>query len=250
MKEAAELFELAPEEIAIGLTFREGGGKLRIEHLLKPPTLADWLAYDQAYQLAHETDERGWEVWANRSAEAAEILWDRLALTVQGYWADGLPDDWKEKIPVDHKIPAVNAFLEVIGGAGTDGAAEWREGERAVYLSAKRGKTLCEPLIHRFRRPSASDKIRWERIHSGAFLVEHGSFRRSTLPARLADQVRIYDELILGAEGYAARGEPLTGPEACRRLMDAWHKRVATLQLFNPQEPHDSDDESAAPEAA
>ena len=67
---------------------------------------------------------------------------------------------------------------------------------------------------------------------------------------RLPALVRLYDELILRAEGYCANGHPSSslGVNSLREFMDAWHKRVAVQTLFgemapeSPQPAHATED--------
>jgi hypothetical protein len=46
---------------------------------------------------------------------------------------------------------------------------------------------------------------------------------------------KLYDELIVGAEGYSFNGAPLTTPDEIRREMDMSHKVMAAQEIFQPQ---------------
>ena len=59
-----------------------------------------------------------------------------------------------------------------------------------------------------------------------------GRTPRTLLPPRLPALTRLYDQLILGVEGYTLRGRPLASSLDAVQSMDAWHKRVAVEALF------------------
>ena len=97
--------ELAPAELFIPLKVTLGNQTYRVRHRLRPPSADDWFAYDAALAMAiEELPARNFdrevglhadlpaETLAEasyklelRSVEAAALLWDRLALGVEGY---------------------------------------------------------------------------------------------------------------------------------------------------------------------
>jgi hypothetical protein len=78
-------FELQPAEIAIPITFREGGRKFRVTHRFRPPQFSDWLEYELKLNRSVEI-VGGHTRFDQERAEAAEVIWNRIALDVHGYF--------------------------------------------------------------------------------------------------------------------------------------------------------------------
>ena len=87
-------FELAPAELAVPLKAAHAGRTYRLVHKLRPPAHGDWVAYEAALHLSVEElnstgrDSEPRYRFDGRNSEAAQLLWDRLAVAVEGY---GLP---------------------------------------------------------------------------------------------------------------------------------------------------------------
>lgn len=77
-------FELRPAEIPTPITFREGGRKFRVVHVFRVPTFEDWLEYELGLQRSAEIVGDATRL-DRREAEAAETIWNRVVLRVEGY---------------------------------------------------------------------------------------------------------------------------------------------------------------------
>ena len=254
----AKLLELAPAEIAIPLKVIHAGRTYRLCHLLRPPTAADWFAYEAALEMAVEelppagdSDEPCFRLQV-RSSDAALELWNRLARRVEGYDLPaaslrqaGLPAetdaDWRALIPLAHKEAAVNALSLVAPvqasaaaapGISPNGHFPLLANETAIVLEAIVAGVAYPRLVHRFHPPSVDAERAYRRLLAETLIVRGSRTPRTLLPARLPGLVRLYDQLIVGIEGYSLNGQPLTDPHQVVRAMDAWHKRVAVQALF------------------
>ena len=280
VKNERRLLELALAEITIPLKVTEAGRTYRLRHTLRPPSAADWFAYEAALGMAVEelppgadSEEPCYRLQV-RSSEAALLLWERLALRVEGYeepsgvethslQAAGsarlpaenagsplrseklCPDgkfDWRALIPLAHKEAAISALTLVAPARPRLFEADIDEEsnppypllaeERRVVLEAVAAGVAYPQLVHRFRPPSVEAERAYRRLVSETLLVRGARTPRTLLPARLPALVRLYDELILGVEGYGLNGEPLASSVQVIQHMDAWHKRIAVQALF------------------
>lgn len=239
----SKLFELAPEEIAVPLQVSQAGRVYRVEHRLRPPAAADWLGYEAALQLALEelppepdAAAPGYRLTA-RTTDAALALWAGLVRRVEGYGELPPSDGWQELIPLAHKEAAVRALTlvapaEAAGEDSSNGFFPLNGGEVAVELEAARDGRAYPRLVHRFRSPTVGDEKTYRRLLAESLIVRGSRTPRALLPARLPGLIRLYDRLILGVEGYARGGQPLTASREAVEHMDAWHKRAAVQALF------------------
>lgn len=227
----AQYFELAPAGIDVRLKTREGA----FTHVLRPPKLEDWLAYDAALEPSFEKTARDggvFERFTQRLAEAAAELWGRIVERVEGYGEDG-----REAVPDAHKEAAIAAAFAAVMPAELASPGRFARSETRVALAVSRGSEYHPQLVHRFRRPAAADRSRWRRMNAGLLHVQEpdgqgGILTRSVTPPHLADQVQFYDEFILGVEGYAVGGKPELSLDEIKKWMDAQHKRVAISECF------------------
>lgn len=247
-RDNAKLFELVPEEIFVPLKVTHAGHTYRVSHCLRPPAPADWYAYEAALEPAVEElppDAAGGEPsyrLALRASDAALELWARLIRRVEGYAAPAPAEaDWADLIPLAHKEASVRALTLVAPAladvAGPNGFFPLAAEEVRVTLEAAAGGAAYPRLVHRFRAPSVEAERRYRRLLADNFIVRGSRASRTLLPPRLPALVRLYDQLILGVEGYAFRGQPLASSLDAIQNMDAWHKRVAVEALFGTPAP-------------
>ena len=242
VRDNAKLFELAPEEILVPLKVTHAGRTYRVSHCLRPPAPADWYAYEAALEPAVEElppDAAGGEPsyrLALRASDAALELWGRLIGRVEGY---ALPpgEEWRELIPLAHKEASVRALTLVAptrpeAATGSNGFFPLAAEEGRVTLEAAAGGAAYPQLVHRFRAPSVEAERRYRRLLADNFIVRGSRAPRTLLPPRLPTLVRLYDQLILGVEGYSIKGQPPASRDQLLEHMDAWHKRVAVEALF------------------
>jgi hypothetical protein len=259
-EQKAKLLELAPAELAIPLKVSRAGRSYRLRHILRPPSAADWIAYEAALEMAVEelpaagsadepdSGEPGFKLHV-RSSDAALALWSRLALRVEGYdlpadpssaQPDSETTDWRALIPLAHKEAAVNA-LTLVAPAQLAARASDDSADHFFPLAAEEAPVLLEAivagvayphLLHRFRPPTVEAERAYRRLLAETLIVRGSRTPRTLLPPRLPGLIRLYDQLILGVEGYALNGKPLADAGQAVQHMDAWHKRVAVQTLF------------------
>jgi hypothetical protein len=233
-----KLFELAPAEVVVPLQVTQAGHSYRVCHRLRPPAAEDWYVYEAALQPAVEelgdADEPSFRL-VLRASEAALDLWARLIRRVEGY---ALPpgDEWQGLIPLAHKEAAVRALTLVAparaDASGGNGFFPLAAEEVRVVLEAAANGAAYPRLAHRFRPPTVEAERRYRRLLADNFLVRGGRALRTLLPPRLPALTRLYDQLILGVEGYAINNQPPASRDQLLEHMDAWHKRVAVEALF------------------
>jgi len=149
---------------------------------------------------------------------------------------------WCQLIPLAHKEASVRALTLVAPArpdavAAPNGFFPLAAEEVRVTLEAAAGGAAYPRLVHRFRAPSVEAERRYRRLLADNFIVRGSRAPRTLLPPRLPALVRLYDQLILGVEGYALNGQALCAAEPIVQHMDAWHKRVAVEALFGTPAP-------------
>lgn len=257
MKTTSQL-ELAPPELAVSLKVTHTGRAYRVAHRLRPPQPEDWFAYEAALRMAVEelppapaesspvapatggrAEEQGGEEQRYRfdvhSSDAALTLWNRLALSVEGYQYPA--DDWRELIPLAHREAVVRSLTLVApaeppGDEAAAGLFPLATEQVAIVLEAARAGQAYPQLVHTFRPPAVEDERRYRRLMAESLIVGGTRNPRTLLPPRLPALCRLYDSLVLSVEGYTVNGAVEFGREALLRHMDAWHKRAAVQALF------------------
>jgi hypothetical protein len=238
------MFELTPSKIECPIVFREGGRKFSVVHTVRTPTFEDWSEYETRLNRAVEI-EGGNTVFTRERAEAAEAVWDRVIISVHGYrvgehdeqLAEAFPSGWREKVPLFHKMAAIELLAQVFsaepGGEEDDEAAGYRfdPDHITIHLAAGRDGVEHPDLVHVLKRPTARQQKDFSRVLSSAVYVRGSRTEKSLLPSRLREAVRFYDELIESVRGYAVSGAPPTREETVR-AMDALHKQAAVQSLF------------------
>lgn len=259
-------FELRPAEIPAPITFREGGRKFQVRHILRPPEFDDWLEYENRLNRSVEIVGNTTRLDRDR-AEAAEAVWDRTIVRVEGYKllqspmhrfpppqepadqgeqceAEGaidlheaFPEGWHGKVPLFHKMAAIELLAQVFVAEPEqlEGLYCFDPQQMEVHLVAARGGEERDGLVHVLRRPTARQQKEFSRIVSTAIYVRGSRTGKSLLPSRLRELSRFYDELLMDVRGYALNGAPATRQDALRH-MDALHKQTAVSALFAPEE--------------
>lgn len=235
------LFPLNLEEIRCVIKISE---RVKVTHVVKPPKLDDWLAFEAALQISREVQDGMIRV-DDRSPEAAEALWNRVALRVESYRVNGvdmmtIEGDWKKLVPVPHKALAAGLLAQVFVGdddaAATDNVEEadldlpfdFNPESVTVQLVAGRNGVEFRALAHAFRRPESKHFVRFSRATARAMFVRGSKTSRSLQVSDLKSICALYDELVISTSGYSDNGD--------KRLMDAMHKKAATMALFAPVE--------------
>jgi len=239
-----KLLELAPGELAIPLKVTQAGHTYRLRHVLRPPTADDWCAYEAALEptveeLADDAGEPCYRLRV-RSTDAALQLWERLVTHVDGY---DLREDLtlsKASIPLAHKEAAIRALTLVAPATppmttdseSSNGFYPLVADEFPVILEAVVAGVAYPRLVHAFRPPTVEAERTYRRLLAETLTVRGSRAPRTLIPARLPALVRLYDSLILRAEGYSVNLQPLASSSLAIQHMDAWHKRIAVQALF------------------
>ena len=103
-------------EERIKLVAEKGGVEYALFHVLRQPTATELRAYSKRRS---EVNLRRRKVsMKNSPAEIDEWLWNQVAVNVEGYTIDGVAldssrADWKDHVPLLHKVEAVTALSDV-----------------------------------------------------------------------------------------------------------------------------------------
>lgn len=106
----------ASGEERIKLVAERGGVEHTLVHVLGQPTASELRTYSR---MRSEVEVRRRRASLKHSpAEADEWLWSQIAVNVEGYTIDGKPldasrVDWKDHVPLLHKVEAVSAVCAV-----------------------------------------------------------------------------------------------------------------------------------------
>jgi len=250
------LLELAPPELAVPLKVTQAGRVYRLRHVLRPPRAGDWFAYEAALKPEVEelpapdgADDISYRLHV-QTTDAALLLWERLALRVEGYEfrQELTPSEveghgrWQSLIPLAHKEAAVRALTLVAPAAfpetaSNNGGFTLAAAEVAVELECVSDGAAYPRLAHVFRTPTVEAERAYRRLLAETLIVRGGRAPRTLLPARLPALVRLYDELIVRVEGYSIHLQPPASRAQLLEHMDAWHKRVAVQTLFGDLTP-------------
>ena len=230
----------APERIV-----KLRSGEKRYVHIFNPPTAEDWLAFERRARPTQIF--RGDEVETRTALrEAALELWEKRINRVDGYVscaAGGL-----EGVPSEHRIQAVLGLDRVEEAATGDselGANPESDSETvAIILQAWWNGEFFPALVHRFKRPLVEHELRCsEAAARSTIVLPRGPRLRGGKPEKdvaiesrrlpsLPTLIALYDELIVGVEGYADGNLKLENRNSVIAKMDAPHKSAAVRALF------------------
>jgi hypothetical protein len=163
--------------------------------------------------------------------------------------------NWRALVPLAHKEAAVRALTLVApaqlqvesddpdstSDQSTDNYFPLHAEQVPVVLEAAVAGRAYPRLVHLFRPPTVADERTYRRLLAETLIVRGSRHPRTLIPARLPALCRLYDSLILAAEGYSVQDQPLVSSLQAIQSMDPWHKRVAVQALFG-----DANDSSPA----
>lgn len=226
-----QLFDLSLTETAVGLKI----GTQRFIHYFAKPALADLVRHQE--QVVAQTRTRDFQTLRNEndSVDADLELWEKIIMRVENYQRDGrnLMDDenWKSQIPAIHKQRTVQGLFQIGIYDGFDIEINSFD-EIAVTIKALQNGMIIGGLVHRFRTPLPSELRKWQSISAAS----HTKFERGETVligrTRLADQVALYDLMILKIGGYAYGDNAVTSAKDARELVPAFHKSFALAEAF------------------
>lgn len=203
---------------------------------------ADWTRYFERIVFKSRNDGTN-QVTTIDTDVAGLDLFERTLLRADGYRGEfASKKDWQQKIPPRH-AQQVSLLLRAVGPS-TEAESEACDPENievkldALWSQATPGQmTMYKGLAHRFAPPSVEQKRRYYNASSQTTVV--GGTRNGTTiyGKRHPVLLDLYDELVQDVEGYAIGGRELHAPDEIKREMDAYHKFVATQQIFAPLTP-------------
>ena len=220
----------------VTLTDRGRTFKLRCRRITKE----DYLAYFAAFRVTSEQTQEG-IVRTNDYSSASLVLAERVLVDAEGYNVKSgkltdLPN-WQSRIPLTHRFVLGNTLVDA--GPSKPSNDDFFEisdkGEEvsidAVWSAAEDGSmTKFEGLTHIFKTPTPAQHKRYRDASSRALVVGGSRSGLTVYYGAHATLVELYDELIIGTEGYQFSVGGTVPKE-----MDCWHKFVAAKQLFDPE---------------
>jgi len=199
-----------------------------VTHVLRQPTVEDIHLFEKK-RLEPMEIKRGEIIQKDNSTGAFAFLWGLLIISVAGYKYTG--KNWKEKVPVLHKIPMAKVFgrghileeQEVIDQFGKDKLIESDDENIVLYYTDKqRGEELL--MSHEFRTPTPEDNDEFSRIDS----LSKTKTKKSKLIIKNLPTTKhlcnLYDSMIIKTKGYLD----------CEDFdVPVLHKVVLIKELFN-----------------
>jgi hypothetical protein len=167
-------------------------------------------------------------------------LVENTLTSVEGYGDLSGLKNWKQSLPLRHRIAAGLALRSVIVSPPKEDApilCDEIEVKLDANWGAADGKTIqYSGLVHRFRQPSIADLKKFNFESARTRVRGTADAGVTTYPSRQAIGMKIYDDLIVSVDGYSSGGSPLIGAEAIKREMDGAHKAAAALAIFDRDE--------------
>jgi hypothetical protein len=199
--------------------------------------LDDWQRYFAA--IVHQTVQiKNVSEKVFETESALLELVDRTVSSVDGYGDLSNAKDWKQSLPLRHRIAAGITLRAVGESEAADADQPILCDQVEVSLDANWGSagdgktTVYSRLIHRFRLPAIAELKRFNFESARVRVTGTAEAGVTSYPSRQGVAMKIYDDLIESVDGYSVGGVPLTGVEAIRREMDGAHKAAAALALF------------------
>lgn len=238
------MFDLSLKECICKVQETRGDKKIVLTHVFRSPTLEDWTYYFKGTTQLGVSKGRDTVEMSNVSQEKDTLLWEDLIVRVEGYKVKGEDvmslDDWKERIPISHKLEAVSGFMlfwreDVPDDANLIEVNSLDLAEDSLEMHFA-GIQNCEiqHIKFFFSNPEPSDYIKFSRMSSRMQLVRTKRRGESAIkvPGDITALVEIFDRLVERAEGYTYKSKDLMETEKWKKQIDAYHKRAAVLDMF------------------
>lgn len=229
-----ENIELAEPRV---LTIKDRGNDftLRVSRIPSKP----WKRYFEGILSTSEMIDGKRVDSYDSSAARLELLEGQL-LDATGYGSLEAVVDWRQKLPLSHRLAASN-LLVAVSSAEPPNESRIALGAETVYLSAVWGADQAgkmrkfSGLEHRFRTPSAEHQRTFSRAASRSRIVGGSRQGKTVWIGAQQALMDLYDELIQAVEGYEVHGKPLGEDRASIvEWMDGYHKVAAADRLFSP----------------
>jgi hypothetical protein len=262
----AEETQLLPLDIERVVAFRAGDKIYR--HIFRRITAKDWDGFFA--KIEAEIEQSDGKTTRTVCTESASLwLYSQCVVRAEGYRvSDGrkLEEllEWRERVPVKHRMKAAEVLVQVLVAKGDDDLIE-AEGERvtldAVWTEAPpvpplsdrksgciypdAGMAKFTALGHRFATPTADQRRRFLRARSRTTVIGGSRTGRTLMASTQTLLAKLYDELIVSVEGYSVSGRALGGREEIAHEMDAFHKVIAAREIFETRMPEEAAEATA-----
>lgn len=239
------MYDVSLKECFFTLRLQRGDKKFILRHVFRLPSFKDWFEYLRQRKFMGLSKGKDTYEFANVMQEEDLAFWDSLIIRVEGYISQKKDvselEDWKTKVPVDHKLEAMSGFVmfsrheevsasEAIVADGFD--VDDEIGRELEFSTVQNGEEVF--LKYFFGRPETTDYVRFNRLISKMQLVrtKQKNVQEMRVPSDVRPFVEMFDKLIVKVEGYASEGKDLMKDEAWKSKIDTYHKKEAIRELF------------------
>jgi len=210
-------------------------------------TSHDWEKYFSGIVVTSE--QRGKErinvidVTSPRIALAESVLID-----AEGYKVSGAVDlmslpSWQTRIPLNHRQQLGETLADVRPSNAESELVIHAEGEEVLLdatwgFDAMVGAGNMQRFVglkHILKTPTEEQHRRYSREASRSKVIGGSRNGKTVYQGAQPLLAKLYDELVLGVEGYCIDGLALTTKDQIVREMDMLHKVMAAQELFQPQ---------------
>lgn len=239
------MFDLGLKECFSKLLLRKGEEKFELRHYFRLPSFDDWYEYHKKRNFMGLSRGKDTFEFSNVMQEEDLAFWESLIVRVEGYKAGDsdlmVAINWKEKVPVQHKLESLTTFL----------AFAREEEPSSALVTSEDGfdvdaETSCELkfsviqngeeyfVTHFFKTPETSDYVKFNRITSRLQLVrtKQKGVQEMRQPADIRPFVEMYDKLIVKVDGYTFDGVDVMDVADWKTKIDSNHKKEAVRELF------------------
>lgn len=240
MTEQASNFDLTVKECFFKLQETRGDKVFHLIHWFKLPAFEDWSDYLKQRGFIGYSKGRDTFEFSNVMQEEDAEFWGKLVTRVEGYKYQGkdimdLPN-WKELIPIRHKLEVIGGFLSF---SKVDTPDEDKiSSDEGLDLSDSLGSTVKFwtvfngdeiNLTFNFAVPQTSDYVKYNRMATKTQMVRTKQRNVSAIksPVKLDVYLELFDKLILSVEGYKFNKE-----SSWKLEVPVYHKREAVRELF------------------
>jgi hypothetical protein len=242
MSETANLYPFDADPFEVQFNARPGADNpVIVQHRLRKPTLQELIERENLVEYQRVEISSREEQLQIDEEKANSRLWDRIALSVQGYrgaddWRD-LTDEDKAIMRSSHKAMAIRAiyagFCEVESEDDTIsiGADIWT----VKHGIGERRDNPDYVVRHVLREPTEAERVKFNRSASSTSHVKGAKKAQVRVRVNLKAHVELYDALIDRVEG-ATVGRSLfhdSDRAAFVRAIDPIWKRLVVQTLMN-----------------
>lgn len=208
-------------------------------HKLRKPTLDELVKREEMSVYETEEIDKGQDRVIVDDERANVGLWDKIAVSVKNYSADGgwltVTPELAARIPGPHKVTAIRGLYttscEVIS-SGDDAGYYSLDGEEFV-IQQEIGTNSEAPdyiIHHTLRQPTEGERQDYRRRASSTVLVRGTKKTRARVVTNLRAAVELYDKLFIRAEGFSG----IEADKLLRHIDPMWKRQVvvALMQTF------------------